>query len=105
MLLQAELPAPPRKLRVHERHELFLRREPRPPARPRADPRRYPASDDGVSSRAQGRRERLLPLSNLGRIMKRVLPEKARRELAKKLREITGALDEKPSDKRYRSKA
>ena len=66
--------APPLMLSEHEQ----ARRARRPPARPRADPRRYPASDDGVSSRAQGRRERLLPLSNLGRIMKRVLPHDAK---------------------------
>ena len=68
--------APPLMLSEHEQAR---RARPRPPpTSQRAHPKaRYPATD-GVSSRAQGRRERLLPLSNLGRIMKRVLPHDAK---------------------------
>ena len=67
--------APPLMLSEHEQ----ARRARRPPARAptRAATLPHPVTD-GVSSRAQGRRERLLPLSNLGRIMKRVLPHDAK---------------------------
>ena len=69
--------APPLMLSEHEQ---VRRARPRPPpASQRAHPKaRYPATDGVSSARAQGRRERLLPLSNLGRIMKRVLPHDAK---------------------------
>ena len=67
--------APPLMLSEHEQARRARRPTARAPTRAATLP--HPVTD-GVSSRAQGRRERLLPLSNLGRIMKRVLPHDAK---------------------------